>query len=112
MNIGGIKISSVEIERVCNTREEILETAAIAVAPPLGGPSLLVLYVVLAPSVNLDQPDDHAMLKKKLQDAIKTRLNPLFQIATIQLTESLPRTASNKVMRRVLRDEYVKLLAA
>jgi acyl-coenzyme A synthetase/AMP-(fatty) acid ligase len=41
MNIGGIKVGSVEIERVCNLVEEIQETAAIAVSGPNGGPSRL-----------------------------------------------------------------------
>lgn len=41
MNIGGIKVGSVEIERVCNLVPEIKETAAIAVSGPHGGPSKL-----------------------------------------------------------------------
>ena len=35
---------------------------------------------------------------------LKARLNPLFRVAEVRVLESLPRTASNKVMRRVLRD--------
>lgn len=35
MNLGGIKVSSVEIERVCNAADpSILETAAIGIPPP------------------------------------------------------------------------------
>jgi acetyl-CoA synthetase len=41
MNIGGIKVGSVEIERVCNLVPEIKETAAIAVSGPHGGPAKL-----------------------------------------------------------------------
>jgi acetyl-CoA synthetase len=41
MNIGGIKVGSVEIERVCNLVEEVQETAAIAVSGLHGGPSKL-----------------------------------------------------------------------
>jgi acetyl-CoA synthetase len=41
MNIGGIKVGSVEIERVCNLVPDIQETAAIAVSGPNGGPSRL-----------------------------------------------------------------------
>jgi len=112
MNIGGIKISSVEIERVCNTTEGVHETAAIAFAPPQGGPSLLVIYVVLAPGVKKTSEQEVADLKKCLQVSIKTKLNPLFHIYAVQIAESLPRTASNKVMRRVLRDEYVKSMTS
>ena len=41
-----------------------------------------------------------------MQSAIRTELNPLFKIHDLVLIETLPRTASNKVMRRVLRDHY------
>ena len=39
-----------------------------------------------------------------MQTAIKQHLNPLFKIGDLELVSSLPRTASNKVMRRVLRE--------
>ena len=102
MNIGGIKVSSAEIERTLNTVNGIRETAAIAVSPEDGGPSRLVVYAVLLP--------DAEILKDKLKDAlqaeIKAHLNPLFRIHDVVIAEALPRTASNKVMRRVLRDKY------
>ncbi|WP_315889763.1 AMP-binding protein [Kovacikia minuta] len=49
MNLGGIKVSSAEIEQTLNTVDGVCETAAIAVSPPDGGPSQLVIYVVVAP---------------------------------------------------------------
>ncbi len=184
MNLGGIKISSVEIERVCNTTEGIHETAAIAYTPPLGGPSLLLLFIVVPPPVGgaplppnahalppvdrvidaatmsmkdllnsqsttsssssssnktgtetdgsastpeptpepapepapaaiatatlaLPQIDEINKLKASMQISIKTKLNPLFHIYKVIATDKLPRTASNKIMRRVLRDQYV-----
>ena len=41
-----------------------------------------------------------------MQREIKEHLNPLFGISDVSISVSLPRTASNKVMRRVLRDQY------
>jgi acetyl-CoA synthetase len=105
MNLGGIKVSSVEIERVCNLVEGVNETAAIAVNPEGGGPSVLVVYVVLKPGT--PTTPDTAVLKVALQASIKTKLNPLFHISDVVLSTQLPRTASNKIMRRVLRDQYV-----
>jgi acetyl-CoA synthetase len=108
MNLGGIKVGSVEIERVCNLVANIQETAAIAVSGPHGGPSKLVVYVVLDEDVNPEQPGlDKDSLKVSMQKAIKVHLNPLFGISDVVVTDSLPRTASNKVMRRLLRDDYV-----
>ena len=96
MNLGGIKVSSAEIERVLNTMEGVEETAAIAVPPPGGGPSLLVIYAV-------SDADD---LQNAMQQVIRRDLNPLFKIHELVVADSLPRTASNKVMRRVLRQWY------
>lgn len=100
MKLSGIKISSAEIEAVLNVLPEINETAAIAVNPANGGPSLLVVYVVLKISM------DPLLLQQKMQILIKQNLNALFKIHDVVIIESLPRTASNKVMRRVLRDQY------
>lgn len=102
MNLGGIKVSSIEIERVCNLTTGVHETAAIAINPPKGGPSFLVVFVVLKPGNTYVDT-----LKSELQHSIKSLLNPLFHLTDLVVTESLPRTASNKIMRRILRDQYL-----
>ena len=99
MNLGGIKISSAEIEGVLNSVNGIQEVAAIAVPPSDGGPSQLVIYAVLLPEA------DTGSLTTSLQLAIREHLNPLFRIHDVVVVDALPRTASNKIMRRVLRDE-------
>ena len=102
MNLGGIKVSSAEIEHVLQTVPNVVETAAIAVSPE-GGPSLLVIYAVCSPG----RPVDKERLASAMQSAIKRDLNPLFKIHDVVLVDALPRTASNKVMRRELRDRYL-----
>lgn len=102
MNLGGIKVSSVEIEQVLNAEPEIQETAAIAMSPAQGGPSQLIIFAV----VTLDAHKSKAALMASLQAMIKQRLNPLFKIHDLIIVDNLPRTASNKVMRRVLRQKY------
>jgi len=102
MNIGGIKTSSVEIERILDLIEGVKETAAIAVEPKGGGPSRLVIYAVLQEGMQTHQDD----LQKSFQKAIKQQLNPLFKVSDVVITDLLPRTASNKIMRRILRQQY------
>ncbi len=104
MNLGGIKVSSAEIERTINQHAAITESAAIATQPKGGGPSELVLFLVMNSS-----SQDLELLKTELQHQIKTKLNPLFKIKEVIKIDQLPRTASNKVMRRVLRDRYQKI---
>ncbi len=104
MNLGGIKVGAAEVERAVTGVGGVPEVAAIAVAPAGGGPSQLV---VCAGTVGCG-PLDADELRRKMNAAIKEKLNPLFRIHDLCLMERLPRTASNKIMRRVLRDEYVK----
>ncbi|KAK9802017.1 hypothetical protein WJX73_001758 [Symbiochloris irregularis] len=104
MNLGGIKVSSVELERACvEGTSEVMEAAAVGVPTPGGGPDKLVLFLVLQPSSS--QAADTKGLQKRCQAAIRDRLNPLFRLDKVLVRAALPRTASNKVMRRVLRDE-------
>ena len=44
--------------------------------------------------------------RAEAQRAIRRTLNPLFKVARVAYVDALPRTASNKVMRRVLRARF------
>jgi len=97
MNLGAIKTSSAEIERCFTDIEALIETAAIASTSANGGPSQLIVFCV-----TIRQDTD--ILHQQMQIAIKQRLNPLFKIYKLKIIDKLPRTSSNKIMRRVLRD--------
>lgn len=101
MNLGGIKISSAEIERAIVGIKGVLETAAIGVTPPNQGPSLLVIFAVITEKLD---PDETKLAMQKL---INKHLNPLFKIHDLIFCKELPKTASNKIMRRTLRKEYI-----
>ncbi|MGB4102231.1 MAG: AMP-binding protein [Alphaproteobacteria bacterium] len=100
MNLGGIKVGSAEIERVVNRVPGVLETAAIGVPPPEGGPDRLIIYTVAKPDA------DRAAMKNLMQQAIKELLNPLYRLHEVRFIDALPRTASNKVMHKDLRATY------
>jgi acetyl-CoA synthetase len=98
MNLGGIKISSAELERVCNRVAGIKETAAVSLSHE-HGPEQLVVFAVL------DQAGlSPETLATEMNRTLREFLNPLFKVSQVVVVESLPRTASNKVMRRLLRD--------
>ncbi|QDT92087.1 AMP-binding protein [Gimesia algae] len=102
MNLGGIKVSSVQIEELLTQTSGVREVAAIAVSPPGGGPGQLVIFVVMQDGVTFVSEE----LLQRMQQIIRSQLNPLFKIHAVREIELLPRTASNKVMRRKLRDLY------
>lgn len=100
MNLGGIKVSAVQIENLVNTLDFVLESVAIAVSQKNGGPSSLVIYYIEKEHT----PKTEAL--KKTQNLIKSRLNPLFKVIDLLRIDNLPRTASNKVKRKELRNKY------
>ena len=101
MNLGGIKVSSIQIEELVNMFNFIKESAAIAVSPKGGGPGDLVIYFV--PQKDFLIPEN---LLTQIQSLIKNEINPLFKVKEIISIDLLPRTASGKVMRRELRALY------
>jgi acetyl-CoA synthetase len=104
MNLGGIKVSSAEIEQVVSQAEGVVESAAVARTPEGGGPSELVIFVVVSGTA-----EGLGEMRADMQQRIRDRLNPLFKITALQSIDSLPRTASNKVMRRLLRNSLDQL---
>ena len=67
-----------------------------------GGPSQLVIYAVC----HGGGAGGKEAMAAAMQTAIKRNLNPLFKIHDLVFVEALPRTATNKVMRRELRAHY------
>lgn len=107
-------MGSVEIEQVIVLHvPEVQQAAAVAIPPPTGGPEQLVLFLV--PEDVGSSVTDKALLSTisaSSKQAIKAHLNPLFKVQQVVLVKMLPRNASNKVMRRVLRDQAQKLASS
>jgi acetyl-CoA synthetase len=102
MNLGGIKVSSAEIERVVSGVPGVHEVAAVAIDPDGGGPSRLVVFVVGEGGIDADEDELAALMQRE----VRAHLNPLFKVEQVVLVDTLPRTASAKVMRRELRARF------
>ena len=103
MNLGGIKVSSVELERIIERHDAVQEAAAVGVQIGEEGPDRLVVFVVIRPRM------DRERLHEELQTHVAAELNPLFKIRELIIVDKLPRTASNKLMRRQLRSRRAVL---
>ena len=103
INLGGIKVSSIQIEEVINRLNFIEESAAIAISPEGGGPSELVIFYV-----EINSGLDVHLRHEEMQKAIRVELNPLFKISDTILIKKLPRTASGKIIRKKLRENRQK----
>jgi len=65
----------------------------------------LVLHGAAGEDGNGGADSDTRALRQRCQEAISQHLNPLFRLDRVIVAPSLPINASNKVMRRVLRDQ-------
>jgi len=101
MNLGGIKVSSLELERVLDAHPAVFESAAVSIQPEGEGSEHLVVFVVPRGEA------DPSSLRAELGRLVAEHLNPLFKIHDLVLAADLPRTASNKLMRRELRARYL-----
>ena len=102
MNLGGIKVSSVELETVIGSHDAVLECAAVSVQREGETLERLVVFSVVKKGTRKND------LLPELSGLISGNLNPLFKIYDLVITDSLPKTASNKLMRRELRDRYTE----
>ena len=102
MNLGGIKVSSADLEGAISETRDVVECAAIAVSPPGGGPDQLIVFVVMNGGATRSTDE----IRGEFQRKIAARLNPLFRVHDVVVVDALPRTASHKVMRRTLRSGY------
>lgn len=104
MNLGGIKTSALEIENACRIAS-VSDACAVTINPQ--GVEQLIVCVITRDNVDAY---DLCKLEHDLKHAIKTKLNPLFKIHKVCRIQSVPRTASNKVLRRKLREQVVEYL--
>ncbi len=123
MNLGGILVSPLELERIIDGHPAVYESAAVAVQPEGEGAERLVVFIVPEAGGGATGPGsasppagagpdaqtlthdlDPAALRSQLQAMVSAGLNPLFKIYRVVIVEELPHTASGKLIRRVLRD--------
>jgi acetyl-CoA synthetase len=97
LNIAGKRIGPAEIESVAVSLDEVVMAAAIGVPDELKGESI-ALFLVPAPGVT---PDD--ALTAKVEARTDETLGKAFRPKTIQWVDDLPRTRSQKIMRRVVK---------
>jgi acetyl-CoA synthetase len=101
MNLGGIKVGSLELERVLVGHRAVAAAGAIAVRGG-DGQDGLVVFVVPAERI---EPE---LLIRELGSKLARELNPLFKIHDLVVVDRLPYTASNKLLRRELRRGYTE----
>ncbi len=97
LNIAGKRIGPAEVESVVVGLDEVVMAAAVGVPDEIKG-ELIGLFLVPAPGV---EPDER--LTERVLTALDDTLGKAFHPKTIQWVDDLPRTRSQKIMRRVVK---------
>jgi len=98
MNIAGRKVGPAEVEEAMMRHPGIAEAAVIGVPDALKGEAI-VGYVVPRAGVNVD-----AAL---VCGTVVKELGPTFRPREVVVTGELPKTQSGKIVRRLLRQQYL-----
>jgi acetyl-CoA synthetase len=97
LNVAGKRIGPAEIESAAVALDEVIMAAAIGVPDEVKG-EVIALFLVPAPGV---APDDD--LTARVIHACDHALGKAFRPRTVQWVDDLPRTRSQKIMRRVVK---------
>jgi acetyl-CoA synthetase len=97
INTGGHLVGPFEIESALLEHEAVHESAAVAKPDPVNM-EVVKAFVTLKPGY---KPD--ADLELEIMNHIRKRLSPLAMPQEIEFVDSLPKTRSGKIVRRILR---------
>jgi acetyl-CoA synthetase len=97
IKVSGYRLGTAEIESGLVSHEAVAEAAAIAVPDEVKG-NVIQAYVILRAGLEGNQD-----LVTELKNHVGHEVGPIAKPAEIEFVESLPKTRSGKIMRRLLK---------
>ena len=97
IKVSGYRLGTAEVESGLVSHPAVAEAAVIGVPDELKG-NVIYAYCILKPNY---QSDDH--LAEELKNHIRHEVGPIAVPAKIEFVETLPKTRSGKIMRRLLK---------
>ena len=96
LNVSGHRLGTAEIEGAIGAHEKVAEAAVVGYPHEIKGEGIHA-FVTLMSGESINQAD------KEIKNKVKEMIGPHAVPDIIQFTESLPKTRSGKIMRRILR---------
>lgn len=97
IKVSGYRLGSAEIESALVSHSSVAEAAAIGLPHEVKG-NAIHAYVILKQGV---APNEE--LRESISNQVRTELGPIAKPEHIEFVDSLPKTRSGKIMRRVLK---------
>ncbi len=100
IKVSGHLLSTMEVESSLASHHSVAEAAVVGYPHEIKGEALCA-FVVLKQSASADK---HSIFSEELKNHVAKEIGPVAKPDQIRFTESLPKTRSGKIMRRLLRD--------
>jgi acetyl-CoA synthetase len=97
IKVSGYRLGSAEIESALVSHPEVTEAAAIGLHDDLRGNVIHVTVILKEGSVGSDK------LAEELKNHVEHEIGPIARPAFVLFADSLPKTRSGKIMRRVIK---------
>jgi len=97
INVSGHRIGTAEIESALVSHDKVAESAVVGMPHDIKGQGI---YAFVTLNAGVEKSDD---LKKELVKHVRGEIGPIATPDVIQFSDSLPKTRSGKIMRRILR---------
>ena len=97
INVSGHRIGTAEVESALVSHPSVAEAAVVGMPHDIKGQGIYAFVTLKAGQAKSDD------LKKKLVAHVRKEIGPIATPDKIQFTDSLPKTRSGKIMRRILK---------
>ncbi|MFU8806741.1 MAG: AMP-binding protein, partial [Bradymonadaceae bacterium] len=97
INVSGHRLGTMEIESALVSHPTVTEAAVVPRPDPIKGQAIIAF-------VTLEKNNPSEELKAELSEHVVKEIGALARPAEIRFTETLPKTRSGKIMRRLLAD--------
>ncbi|ACY18022.1 acetate--CoA ligase [Haliangium ochraceum] len=98
INVSGHRLSTMEVEAALDSHDKIAEAAVVGRPDELSGQAIVAFVTPMAGA----EPGE--ALSDELRQHVAEQIGALARPAQIRFADSLPKTRSGKIMRRLLRD--------
>jgi acetyl-CoA synthetase len=97
IKVSGYRLGTAEVESALGSHPAVAESAVIGVPDELRG-NIIKAFCILREGVAGNEK-----LEIELKEHVSTEMGPIAKPTTVEFVDSLPKTRSGKIMRRVLR---------
>ena len=104
LNVSGHRLGTMEVESALVAHPKVAEAAVVGRPDDLKGQAIVAFVSLDAANSGAKTPEALAALKEELKKWVAKEIGALARPEDIRFTDTLPKTRSGKIMRRLLRE--------